>query len=96
MSPARLLLIDNNASFLNTTADLLQPKFDVIAVFQDGAAALRQVLALSPDVILLEVSLGDYNGFEIARRIRLLGSRSKLVFLSLHSHPEFVQRGRRG
>lgn len=94
MSPARLLLIDNNASFLNTTADLLQPKFDVIAVFQDGAAALRQVLALSPDVILLEVSLGDYNGFEIARRIRLLGSRSKLVFLSLHSHPEFVQAAR--
>ena len=83
MSPARLLLIDNNASFLNTTADLLQPKFDVIAVFQDGAAALRQVLALSPDVILLEVSLGDYNGFEIARRIRGLDGGRDVVLVGL-------------
>lgn len=94
MSPARLLLIDSNKSFLQAAIQLLAPKFEVVAAFQDGAAALRQVLELAPDVIVLEVSLGEYNGFEIARRIRLLGSQSKVVFLSMHSHPEFVHAAR--
>jgi DNA-binding NarL/FixJ family response regulator len=90
MPSAKLLLIDSNNTFLREIAQLLQPQFEVIATFQNGAAALQQVMALSPDVILLEVSLGDYNGFEIARRIRLLGSKAKVVFLSLHAYPEFV------
>ena len=90
MSSVKLLLIDSNSSFLQATARLLAPKFEVVATFQDGAAALNQILALAPDVIVLEVSLGEYNGFEIARRIRLLGSKSKIVFFSAHSHPEFV------
>jgi len=90
MPSPRLLLIDSNSAFLRTTTQLLEPKFDVVAAFQDGAAALREVLTFAPDIILLEVYLGDYNGFEIARRIRLLGSKAKLVFLSLHSYPEFV------
>ena len=90
MPSARLLLIDSNSAFLRATTELLQPQFEVVAAFQDGAAALRQVLTFSPDIILLEVYLGDYNGFEIARRVRLLGSKAKLVFLSMHSYPEFV------
>ncbi len=94
MPSATILLIDNNKAFLATTTQLLQPKFDVVATFQDGASALRELARLSPDVILLEVSLGEYNGFEIARRVRLLGSKSKLVFLSQHSHPEFVHAAR--
>lgn len=94
MSPARLLLIDSNNLFLQATIQLLIPKFEVVAAFQDGAAALHHVLTLAPDIIVLEISLGEYNGFEIARRIRLLGSESKLVFLSMHSHPEFVHAAR--
>lgn len=94
MSLARLLLIDSNNSFLQATSRLLSSKFEVIAAFQDSAVALNQVLDLAPDIVVLEVSLGEYNGFEIARRIRLLGSKSKLVFLSMHSHPQFVHAAR--
>ncbi len=94
MSAARLLLIDNNPAFLKTTAKLLEPTCQVVATFVDGAEALRQVVRLKPDIILLDVSLGEFNGFEIVRRLRLLGLNAKIVFLSMHCHPEFVHAAR--
>jgi DNA-binding NarL/FixJ family response regulator len=90
MCPVRLLLIDTNLEILNMAKKLLEPRYEVVGSFRDGAAALREVLAIDPDIILLDISLGDVNGLEIARRIRLLGCKAKAVFFSVHEHPDFV------
>jgi DNA-binding NarL/FixJ family response regulator len=91
MSAVRLLLIDTNLEILSMATRLLQRRFEIIGAFSDGASALKNVLALNPDVVLLDISLGDVNGFEIARRIKLLGCSAKTVFFSMHEHPDFIR-----
>ena len=94
MCAVRLLLIDPNPEMLAMTTRLLEPMFQIVGSFRDGASALREVHALSPDIVLLDISLGDVNGLEIARRIKLLGSPAKLIFFTVHDHADFIHAAR--
>jgi len=91
MSRARILLADPNAAVLETLVDVLQPEFAVAGTVQSGAALLEEVQALNPDVVVLEVGMGDMTGFEVLRRLQARGCRSRYIFLSLYEGIEFVE-----
>jgi len=66
----RCLLVDDNSAFVETARLLLAREGVVVAgTASTGAEALRQVSALRPDVVLVDISLGDENGFDLARRV---------------------------
>jgi CheY-like chemotaxis protein len=64
----RCLLVDDNAAFLETASVLLEREgLTVAGVASNTAEALRQVRALRPDVVLVDVGLGEESGFDVAR-----------------------------
>ena len=63
----------------------------IIGEASDGLEAVRKAEELQPDLILLDIGLPDLNGFDVARRIRVCSSDSKILFVSQHSDPEMVQ-----
>ena len=66
----RCLLVDDNGAFIETACLLLAREGVVVAGTASSiAAALRQASALRPDVVLVDIALGDENGFELARRL---------------------------
>jgi CheY-like chemotaxis protein len=66
----RCLLVDDNSAFIETARLLLAREGVVVAgVASSIAEALRQVSALRPDVVLIDIALGDENGFDLARRL---------------------------
>jgi len=66
----RCLLVDDNGAFVETARLLLAREGVVVAgTASTIAEALRQVSALRPDVVLVDIALGDENGFELARRL---------------------------
>src|SRR6185437_2173731 len=68
--PVRCLLVDDNSAFVETARLLLAREGVVVAGTASSIAeALRQVSALRPDVVLVDIALGDENGFELARRL---------------------------
>ncbi len=91
MRPIRLVLVDDNPEVLETLIDLLQPTYDIAGAFSDGRSVLQQVSALDPDLIILDISLGDMTGFEIARRLRKSGCPAKIIFLTVHENIDFVR-----
>ena len=46
---------------------------------------------LKPDMIILDISIGDLNGFEITRRLKANKCSSKIIFLTVHEEFEFVR-----
>jgi DNA-binding NarL/FixJ family response regulator len=64
----------------------------VVGEASDGPEALRKARKLSPDVIVLDVNLPTLDGGELARRLRRLVPRSKLIAFSIHSSEEYVVR----
>jgi DNA-binding NarL/FixJ family response regulator len=66
----RCLIVDDNPSFLEAARLLLQREGVTVAgVASTGAEALRQAETLRPDVVLVDISLGEESGFDLARRL---------------------------
>ena len=64
----RCLLVDDSAAFLERATVLLEREGLTIAgVASNSAGALRQARALRPDVVLVNVGLGEESGFDVAR-----------------------------
>jgi len=88
-----LLLADDNPALLATVVEMLDSGYRVVASLANGASVLDQIDLLNPDILLLDISLGDLSGFDVARRLRDRLSRSKIIFLSIHEDVEFVTAG---
>jgi CheY-like chemotaxis protein len=90
----RVLLVDDNAATLARVSAALAPVCDIVGAVGDGQAALVAAQDLSPDVIVLDISMQGMNGFELARRLRQTGSTAVLVFLTVHNEHEFIVAAR--
>jgi DNA-binding NarL/FixJ family response regulator len=91
MSPLRLLLVDDNAEFLETLVGTLTSNFVVVGALANGESVLAHLAQLDPDIIILDISLPDINGFEIAKRLRKAGCFAKIVFMSNYEQREMVR-----
>jgi DNA-binding NarL/FixJ family response regulator len=83
-SSIRLLVVDDYEPwrrFLRLTL-LAGEKFEVIGEIFDGLEAVRKTQELQPDLILLDIGLPNLNGIEVARRIREVSPKSKILFVS--------------
>jgi DNA-binding NarL/FixJ family response regulator len=90
----RVLLVDDNPAMLARVTTLLKPFCVVVGAVQDGTAALEAARQLRPDVIVLDISMPDMCGLDVAKQLRASGSTAEIVFLTVHDDDEFVQAGR--
>jgi len=86
-----LLLADDNPSMLTALVHMLQQDFSIVGTVSNGVSVVAEAAHLNPDVILLDISLGDITGFQVAERLRSKEVPSKILFLSVHENPEFVR-----
>jgi CheY-like chemotaxis protein len=85
-----VLLVDDNRALLELVVGMLQQTYNIAAALSNGAAVVEQAAALLPDLIILDISLGDVSGFEVARRLKKAGCPAKIIFLTLHEDMDFV------
>jgi len=90
----RLLCVDDSAELLDIVVDLLQSDFMIVGKLSSGSSALAETANLHPDIILLDVDLGDMSGFRVAEQLRIAGCPSSIVFLSVHEGIDFTQAAR--
>ena len=66
--PLRCVLVDDNEAFLETASLLLEREgLTIVGMASTIAGALRQVRALRPDLVLVDIGLGNESGFDLAR-----------------------------
>jgi DNA-binding NarL/FixJ family response regulator len=98
----RVLIVDDHPSFRATARALLQAEgYDVVGEAENGVGALRRARDLQPDVVLLDVQLPDFDGFEVAARLTGQdGSTIEVVLCSSRDGSDFgplvAQSGARG
>jgi DNA-binding NarL/FixJ family response regulator len=79
--------VDDNRSFLDAARVLLEREgLEVAGVAETSAEALRHADELAPDVILVDVVLGDESGFDLARQLD--DERSSVVLISTHAEAD--------
>jgi len=87
----RVLLADDSPPMLQATRRILEPEFQIVGTVDDGQAVLEATESLKPDVLILDISMGMMNGLEAARLLTRIGSKAKIVFLTVHKDQEFVE-----
>ncbi len=82
---ARVLIVDDNRDTADTTAMLLRIAGYDVAVAYDGRSAINTAKGYDPDVVLLDLSLPDIDGFAVAENLRKEGmDRASFIALSGH------------
>src|SRR5579859_2365986 len=90
--PLRCLLVDDNAAFLDAVVVLLQREGVTVAgVALSTAQAIRQVRALQPDVVLIDIGLGDESGFDLARLLAHDGHGPELIMISARAETDHAE-----
>jgi CheY-like chemotaxis protein len=92
--PLRCLLVDDNPAFLEIAAVLLEREgVTVVGVASSTAEALRQARALRPEVILVDVGLGDESGFDLAVLLARdgQGSSAEVILISTRAEADYTE-----
>jgi DNA-binding NarL/FixJ family response regulator len=86
VSRARTLLVASNDAFLDGIDDWVarDPEIEVVGRAHSGSQALARVEALNADLVLMDVTLPDTSGFEVARRLKSQARAPLVVLLSFH------------
>ena len=89
----RVLIVDDNVEFLATVHRLLEQEgMVVVGVATSGAEALQRAEEHGPDVILVDVELGDESGFDVVERLSAVPELgSSMVLVSAHQREDLVE-----
>jgi DNA-binding NarL/FixJ family response regulator len=90
LSCVRILVADDNTAILDHVSDMLQADYQIVGKVADGNSVCAEVEKLRPNLVVLDISMGESSGIEIAVRLRELGYLGEIVFLTVHEDPDFV------
>jgi DNA-binding NarL/FixJ family response regulator len=82
----KILLVDDHNIVREGLRSLLEKKtgMEVVGEADSGRTAVRLAQKLSPDVVLMDVTMPDLNGIEATRQIKSRVPRIKILGLSMH------------
>ena len=86
----RVLLVDDNRAMLAELRKELGEEFEISGTAGNGEDAIRAVLRLDPDVIVLDITMPIMNGLQVAEYVRDKNARTKILFLTIHEEPEYI------
>jgi DNA-binding NarL/FixJ family response regulator len=92
VSTTTILLADDNRSVLAHVSKMLEREesYNVIAAISNGTTVVSECLQLRPNVIVLDISLGELSGIDVARELRDSGSNAKIIFLTVHEDTDYM------
>ncbi len=87
--PIRAVVAEDSPMVLKTLSSILEEREDVqlIGTATDGYHALRRVVELAPDLVLLDVRLPGINGLEAARRMKARSQRPVIIVVAADDTP---------
>ncbi|MGD1147645.1 MAG: response regulator transcription factor [Thermoanaerobaculaceae bacterium] len=90
--PVRIVIADDHRIVREGLRHLLEKRtdFKVVAEAPDGESAVRLAKELSPDIVILDISMPGLNGIEATRRILAERPGVRVLALSMHSDRRFV------
>jgi DNA-binding NarL/FixJ family response regulator len=92
--PMRILMVDDHPVVLAGLKALLgdDPDFLIVGETGDGRTALRLALELAPDIVVLDISLPEIHGIELATALRAQLPGARLLVLTIHEERVYVRQ----
>ncbi|GAC1605306.1 MAG: response regulator transcription factor [Chitinophagaceae bacterium] len=94
MEKITILIADDHKLIRETWTYILNSdeRFEVVAECGDAEQAVELAKELSPNIILMDINMPPFNGFEATEQIRKVSPDSKIIGVSMHSQPAYAKR----
>jgi DNA-binding NarL/FixJ family response regulator len=91
-APIRVLVADDHTIVRTGIRHVLESEagFEVVGEAANGAEAVTLAASLQPDVVVLDITMPDVSGLQVADRLRRGTAPPRILMLSMHSNAEYV------
>jgi len=86
----RVAIVDDHTVLVQSIGRLLDSECDVVGSYGDARTFLADVLHISPEVVILDVSMPSMNGLDVARELRRSVPSTKVVFLTMNEDADIA------
>ncbi len=94
MHKTTVYLVDDHKILRESLIFLLnqEPSLEVIGEASDGHDAYREILRLRPEIAILDISIPQLNGLDLAAKLKQDLPEIRIIMLTMHKSEEFVAR----
>ena len=85
-----MLADDHRMLWEGLSRSMSEHGFDVVGEARDGVEAVNMAYSLTPDVVLMDVSMPEMDGVEACRQVRLAVPNTKVVMLTMHADQDVL------
>jgi DNA-binding NarL/FixJ family response regulator len=82
---------DDHPYLVEKVTQLLRPEYEVLGAVRNGQALVSAAEKLKPDVLVVDVTMPILDGIEAVKLLKARGCESKIVFLTVHSDPDYLR-----
>jgi len=94
---ARLLIADDHTLVAEACRSVLEPRFEVVGIVNNGRTLLQAATSLRPDVVIVDIAMPHLNGLDAGQQLKGLIPSLKIVYLTMNTEPEVAAEAfRRG
>ena len=88
----RVLIVDDHSIVVEGIKSTLDKheEFEVVGTASDGLEGIKQVRALKPDIVIMDISMPNVNGVEAAYDIKKINKNIRIVIFTMYSDKEYV------
>ena len=92
MKSYNIVLADDHVIFRQGIKGLIykKPGLKVIGEVSDGKELLNLLKKLNPDMVILDISIPEINGIDVAYKIKELYPDIKVLILTMHKNKEYL------
>lgn len=96
MKQVRVLLVDDSGTFLDSATELLShdPRVLVVGRARNGRDGVRLARELAPDLVLMDLTMAELDGFSATRLIKSLKAPPRVLIVSLQDAAVYRRRAR--
>ena len=92
MDTYRIVLADDHVMFRQGIKNILKGAKDLEVVGEagDGLKLLEFLKKITPDMVILDISMPNLRGLEATREIKIISPDTKVLILTMHKDKEYV------
>ena len=94
MKKISILIADDHQLIRDTWTIILNSdlRFEVVAVASSGEQAVELAKAICPDIVLMDINMGNLNGLDATKLVKSFSPSSKIIGISIHAVPDFAKK----
>ena len=92
MDKIKIVLVDDHSLVLSGFKNILSkvPNFELVGEINNGEDAIQMILALKPDVVLMDINMPIMNGIDCIKEVKQHNLNTKIICLTMHHEEIYV------